>query len=332
MDSRRSLLSAFKSHPSFSNFLAFKKQKAKSKRILRTEKRKGWKEFCSRLNPSTPISYLWRFVKRFKSRHFEAPIIPRPSNSIPSPSIQNVIDALCPPSVFNRAFSSINDLPTNHTCKIFDEPFTIQKLNSAIRNLKIHTSPGIDRVDNKMLSLLPEEYLHILLDIYNSIFDTGAFSDAWRHSLVYLIPKSSPGKLRPISLTLCLLKVFERIVAYRLGWWVQSSHILPPFQYGFRKRVSCLDNLGILSTEIHHGFVSKQVTSTLFLDVQGAFDNVIPSILTFYLIDIGLPPKLCWFIYQLICFRELQFVVDGCLTERLHSYKDVPQGSILNPF
>lgn len=121
------------------------------------------------------------------------------------------------------------------------------------------------------------------------------------------------------------------MILYHLGWWVESSLALLPFQFGFRKRASCLDNLSILTTEIHHGFITKQATSCLFLDVQGTFDNVVPSILTFQLIDIGLPPKLCWFVYQLTCFRELQFVVNGNLTERLFSYKGVPQGSILSP-
>lgn len=182
-----------------------------------------------------------------------------------------------------------------------------------------------------MLSLLPEEYLSILLDIFNSIFNSGSFLSTWCHSLVFLIPKLSSDKFRPISLISCLLKLLERIILCRLGWWVESSLIFPPFQFGFRRRVSCLDNLGILTTEIHQSFISKQVTSCLFLDIQGAFDNVVPSILTSHLIDVGLPPKLCWFVYQLTCRRELRFIVNGDLTERLFSYKGVPQGSILSP-
>ncbi|XP_025262582.1 uncharacterized protein LOC112637350 [Camponotus floridanus] len=153
-----------------------------------------------------------------------------------------------------------------------------------------------------MISLLPIEYLQSLLDIFNSIFDSGSFPSTWRHSLVFLIPKSSPGKLPDQS-----------------------------FQFGFRKRASCLDNLGILCTEIHRGFISKHATCALFLDVQGAFDNIVPAILVSHLIDLGLPPKFCWFVFQLICFRELQFVIDGSLTERLYSYKGIPQGSILSP-
>jgi len=240
--SRRALLSTFKKYPTFSNYLIFKKQEAITWRILRAEKRKGWKEFCNRLNPNTllTISYLWRFIKRFRTRKFEVPTSPLSSSLVPSFPVQNTIDSLCPPSVFNRVFSSIDNFPTNYSCKIFDDPFTIQELTSAIRNLKIHTSPGFDKIGDRMLSLLPEEYLSILLDIYNSIFDSGSFPDTWRHSLVFLIPKSSLDKLRPISLTSCLLKVFERIILYRLEWWVESSLILSPFNLDFVRELRAL--------------------------------------------------------------------------------------------
>lgn len=95
--------------------------------------------------------------------------MPQLSNLTPSLQIQNTINSLCPPYVFNCVYSSINDFPVDYPCKIFDDPFTIQELNSAIRNLKILTSPGYDKIDNKMLSLLSDEYLPILLDIF-SIF------------------------------------------------------------------------------------------------------------------------------------------------------------------
>lgn len=51
VDLRHRLLSTFKKSPSYSNYLAFKRQEAVSRRVLRAEKRKGW-----RLSPK---SYYW---------------------------------------------------------------------------------------------------------------------------------------------------------------------------------------------------------------------------------------------------------------------------------
>lgn len=55
VDLRRGLLSVFKRSPSFYNFLAFKRQEAISRRILRSEKRKSWRNFCQDLSPKSPI-------------------------------------------------------------------------------------------------------------------------------------------------------------------------------------------------------------------------------------------------------------------------------------
>src|SRR5580765_712369 len=55
VDLRRKSVAVFKRSSSYNKFLAFKKQEAMSKRILKSEKRKGWKRFCQNLSPNTPI-------------------------------------------------------------------------------------------------------------------------------------------------------------------------------------------------------------------------------------------------------------------------------------
>lgn len=212
---------------------------------------------------------------------------------------------------------------------MFDYPFTFKELVSVVRSSRVRSSPGIDQINYNMISSLPVEYLQIL-QIYNEILNKGLFPPSWHHSLVFLISKSTLGKYRPISLTSCLLKVLEKLILIRLNWWIESSGTLPSTQFGFRKKRSCSDNLGILATEIYNGFVSRQQTVCLFLDIREAFDNVIPNILISNLVGIGLSPKICWFIYQLIHYRDIQFV-NREISSHLASYKDVPQGSILSP-
>lgn len=99
---------------------------------------------------------------------------------------------------------------------MFDNPFTYRELESAVFNTRTRSSPGLDQIDYSMIAALPEKYLRILLDIYNELLGEGLFPSSWHHSLVFLIPKSTSGKFRPISLTSCLLKVLERMILTRL--------------------------------------------------------------------------------------------------------------------
>lgn len=73
-----------------------------------------------------------------------------------------------------------------------------------VQNTRRRSSPGFEQIDYNMISALPVEYLQILLDIYNDLLETGLFPVSWHHSLVFLIPKSAPGRYRLISLTSCL--------------------------------------------------------------------------------------------------------------------------------
>lgn len=235
------------------------------------------------------------------------------------------------PFSFYEKYLMINDFPKSNSCSVFDAPFNNFELSNIIKNLKTRSSPGLDKISYDLISLLPNSYHPLLLDIFNNLLEEGTFPESWHHSLVFLIPKNNSNKYRPISLTSCCLKLLEKLILSRLDWWIEKNHLLPKCQFGFRKNKSCQDNIAILTTEIYNGFISRQSTACVFLDIVGAFDNVIPNILLSDLIKLGLPPKICLFVYNLIKYRKLQFVIHVEISEPYFSYKGVPQGSILSP-
>jgi len=149
--------------------------------------------------------------------------------------------------------------------------------------------------------------------------------------LITLIPKAGSNGVRPISLLSCYLKLMEKMVYARLQWFVESRHILPDIQFGFRPDRSCLDGLAVLFSDIHRGFDKEKIRDAAFLDIKGAFDNVIPNILIQNLRDIGIPAHLRRFIYNLVSERQVFFVADGALTGPFFSHKGTPQGSTLSP-
>ncbi|XP_071582342.1 uncharacterized protein [Temnothorax nylanderi] len=137
------------------------------------------------------------------------------------------------------------------------------------------------------------------------------FPEAWSHSLVYLIPKPHGKGARPIALTSCLLKLLEKMILNRIHWCAESgtSNLIPDHQFGFRKFRSCSDNLTILNAEIHNNNLLNKTTVALFIDIKGAFDNVIPPILVDDLVQANFPPKTCQFVQNLITERIVQFVI-----------------------
>lgn len=80
-------------------------------------------------------------------------------------------------------------------------------------------------------------------------------------------------------MALCLLKIFERVFKNRLEFFLETEGIVPRTQFGFRKSRSCLDNMAILSSNINNTLGVRECVAAVFVDLEGAYDNVILHIL-----------------------------------------------------
>ena len=74
-----------------------------------------------------------------------------------------------------------------------------------------------------------------------------------------------------------------------MEWYIESQVLLCQSQLGFRKGKSALDNLTILFNEISSTFIKRGITTALFIDVTGAYDNVDIDILSYQLKKIKIP-------------------------------------------
>jgi len=121
------------------------------------------------------------------------------------------------------------------------------------------------------------------------------------------------------------------MVYRRLSWHMETQFLLPEFQSGFRYSRSCADNLVTLTNRIQQGFLRRTPTIAIFLDIAGAFDSVIPSILFAELREYGFPARFCKFIENLLSERRIFSTSNGVLRALLFTHKGTPQGSILSP-
>ena len=98
-----------------------------------------------------------------------------------------------------------------------------------------------------------------LLHIFNLSWTLHSFPSIWKTSSIIPIhkmgkPLVSPASFRPISLTSCVSKLFERITLSRILFFLESNSILSPRQAGFRHERSTFDQILFLSQSISDGF------------------------------------------------------------------------------
>ena len=187
----------------------------------------------------------------------------------------------------------------NCTCyhTSFCSPFTIHELLSALSLLLSSTTCGPDKISYPLLTHLPQAGLNLLLHTFNLSWSTQTFPSAWKHSTIIPIlkagkPSNFPSSYRPISLTSCTSKLFERMVLARLSYFLETNNILTPAQSGFRPGRSTVDQILLLSQSISDGFHRSRPGSRTILatvDFAKAFDSVWHSALLSKLLSLGLP-------------------------------------------
>ncbi len=108
-------------------------------------------------------------------------------------------------------------------------PFTKSELVDALRKA-YDSATGPENIHDQMLKHMPESASSVLLQIFNDLWKSGNFPESWCEATVIPIPKPGkdpmePTSYRPIALTNCLCKTFERMVTERLAYFLESNGI-----------------------------------------------------------------------------------------------------------
>jgi len=105
------------------------------------------------------------------------------------------------------------------------------------------------------------------------------FPVQWKYAQIIMIAK--PGKLptevnsyRPISLLPIISKVFEWLLLHRLDEKIHIDGQLPTHQFGFRNNHSTIQQCHRVVTKIKESIEGKKMWTSVFLDIQQAFDKV----------------------------------------------------------
>jgi hypothetical protein len=159
-------------------------------------------------------------------------------------------------------------------------------------------TPGPDLITQEIITHAYQAIPEVFYSIYSMLINTGYHPKCWRQAIGVILKKpkkpdySVPKAYRVIALLNCLGKVSERILAQRLSYLAETTHLLHPTQIGGRLKKSAIDAALLLTHEVEQNHQLGLKTSTLFLDVKGAFDHVAKNQLLAILKQLRLPKSL----------------------------------------
>lgn len=335
---------------SVENQINFKKQRAKTRYIIKKSKKESWQEFVSQINPNTPSTDVWNKIRKIKHSKIvsETSTIIKGQQIITDPkSIAEELAQAFEINASNKKYSEeflkhkieteSNHITNNiHNNNIINHKITLHEIKLAISKLKTNTSPGPDQIVNEMIKKLPEEAVKHIQKIYNQIWTLNQFPNKWK--MVNIIPILKPGKnktettsYRPIALSNTLCKLMEKIINKRLMWHLESENILISEQSGFRKNRSTIDHLITLKNEIDTAYRNKQHLVAIAFDIEKAFETTWRYNIVKTAKEIGLEGNILNFINNFLQDRKFRVKTNGKLSETKNQENGIPQGSIISP-
>lgn len=187
-----------------------------------------------------------------------------------------------------------------------------------------------------MIRNMNDEAITALTNFINDHWVKGTIPQQWKHAVIIMIPK--PGKkftldnLRPISLTSCLGKVFERLVNTRLQRHLEENNLMPDTMFGFRPHLSTQDILLLLKEEVLTNVPKAGEHIVMAVDIKGAFDNVSHKGILDGLAETSCGQRTYQYIRSFLNQRTAVIKVGNDESEVIHPpNKGTPQGAVISP-
>ena len=226
------------------NWDAWKNACINARSVVVEAKRTAWRSFLNTLNARTDPSKVWGVIRSLDGRSADNPtghtLLCRTKElSTPTAKAEAFVkeyarvsrvvsskdDRVLVKSVKAAMKSECTSCQANH---LQCQPFTLGELNSAISKLKTKSKPGEDMISNAIIKQLSPRCKQAFLDIINLCTINSYWPGKWK--LGVIMPLIKAGKdpalipsYRPICLTSCLAKLYERLLRDRTVFHLESS-------------------------------------------------------------------------------------------------------------
>ena len=213
------------------------------------------------------------------------------------------------------------------------------ELKRAIKHMKTKGAAGLeDDIPPTFLKALGQEAMRELLTLFNMSFNTGKCPQEWQNAVITPLlkadnPSSKVASFRPVSLTFCIVKTLEGMIAARISYLAETNDWFSDSQAGFRRGRSCEDQVIRMSQSVSDGCQKKKPERTVMalVDFSPAYDRVSRQDLLLAMLEKGVPRKFLRWIAGFLQNRQGRVRFANSLSRHRTIRQGVPQGSGLAP-
>jgi hypothetical protein len=199
--------------------------------------------------------------------------------------------------------------------------FKRKQITDATGKLAAFKAPGPDGIPNVVLKRCIAQLVDRLYFIFRAVFELETYPDEWKESITVVLRKpgkpsyEQPKAYRPIALLNTIGKLLSSLIADDLSHFCETRGVLPRTQFGGRPARCTSDSMLLLTHSIKEAWRAKKVASVLFLDVQGAFPNVVKEVLLHNMRIRGVPPEYIKVTELILTGRKTKLSFDDFISE-----------------
>ena len=221
-----------------------------------------------------------------------------------------------------------------------EQDITMFELERAIEETGTNKAAGKDEIPYEFLRNLGTKAKLMILCLMNKCWQGENLPRQWRTAIIRTLLKDGKDpkettSYRPISLTSCLGKVLEKIVADRLMHFMESRGLINDNQAGFRQNRATTDQVMKLvqsaSDQLHKPKGQSKLTLCTFFDYEKAYDKVWRDGLLYKMIRLEIPWRYIRYVRFFLSTRQTVVNINGVASKMFTLNEGLPQGSAISP-
>jgi len=320
--------------------------------MTKEERGKKWKEYIEGIDPKTSSSKVWQTIRNLEGKNSRGgktdTLVVNDKAYITDKDKANQF------AKTYKGFSKLEVRKEDRTIRkevrkaikrrttVIEESeqeITMTELERSIEESKKGKAAGEDDIPYEMLQNLGPKAKRFLVHLYNEVWKGKELPKAWRTAIIKPLLKDGKDpketvSYRPISLTSCVGKILERIVADRLMYILECRGVINDNQAGFRQNRATTDQVLKLiqsaSDQLHSTAQNKSTICTFF-DYEKAYDKVWRDGLMHKMVEMGVPGRFLRYVRHFLSGRVTTAMVNGVKSKKFRLNEGLPQGSCISP-
>eukprot|EP01083_Nonionella_stella_P065870 172961_1 len=247
----------------------------------------------------------------------------------------------------NIVHSTVNDIiehgydspppNTDNATDLFNAPIHFNEIRNCVAELKQDKATGPDDIHNLLIERAGLEFRRLLVDLFNLLTRHHIYPHIWNKANILPIPK--PGKdhrcaanFRPIAISSCLGRIFERVISKRLQTFCTRTHLFDNYQCGFQVNRCTDDLLTVFIQDAHESLDKASDLDAVFTDFSKAYDTIWHDGLIYKLNKLwNISGNLLYVIIAFLRGRHTRVQMKDGYSKWRKQNIGVPQGSPLSP-